>query len=347
MEFSKLILKWYDKNKRILPWRSTKNPYKIWVSEIILQQTRMVQGISYYHRFINRFPDLVSLANADEREVLILWQGLGYYSRARNLHYSAKFIHKNLDSKFPDTYKEIVKLKGVGDYTASAISSICFNEKTAVLDGNVFRVLSRIFEIKSPINLSRSRNIFKSTANQLMPDKRCGDYNQALMDFGSLICKPQNPLCSKCVMIKICGAYKNNLTSKFPIKEAKSRIKTLFYDYFIFQKNNKKLIVKIDDGIWKSLFQFPAHISQKKQTKKQLIDFLGLNYNLNNFNISLLNSEIINHKLTHLNIKSRFWKVKGQVEINQGVYTDDFTEYPISKLMQKFIEKYDSKLSVF
>ena len=160
VHFQAELIKWYDMHKRDLPWRHTKDPYKIWLSEIILQQTRMVQGISYYHRFINRFPDLVSLANADEREVLILWQGLGYYSRARNLHSSAKYIHKNLDSKFPDTYKEIVKLKGVGDYTASAISSMCFDEKTAVLDGNVFRVLSRIFEIKNPINLSSSRNIF-------------------------------------------------------------------------------------------------------------------------------------------------------------------------------------------
>ena len=161
MKVNSLILKWYDQNKRDLPWRKTKNPYNIWISEIILQQTRMEQGIYYYNRFISKFPDLESLATSDEKDVLLLWQGLGYYSRARNLHHTAKHIYYHLDSKFPETYDELINLKGIGDYTASAISSICFEKKHAVLDGNVFRIISRIFGIKDPIDLNNSRKVFK------------------------------------------------------------------------------------------------------------------------------------------------------------------------------------------
>ena len=157
MEFNKLILKWYDKNKRELPWRNTKDPYNIWISEIILQQTRIEQGVYYYNRFISKFPNLDKLANSEEKDVLLIWQGLGYYSRARNLHYTAKYIYNELNSIFPENYADLIKLKGVGDYTSSAISSICFEKKYPVLDGNVFRVLSRVFEIKSPIDLNKSR----------------------------------------------------------------------------------------------------------------------------------------------------------------------------------------------
>ena len=195
MKLNSLILKWYDQNKRDLPWRKTKNPYNIWISEIILQQTRMEQGIYYYNRFISKFPDLESLATSDEKDVLLLWQGLGYYSRARNLHHTAKHIYYHLDSKFPESYDELINLKGIGDYTASAISSICFEKKYAVLDGNVFRIISRIFGIKDPIDLNNSRKVFKKKAIDLLPKSRYGDYNQGLMDFGSIICKPKNPLC--------------------------------------------------------------------------------------------------------------------------------------------------------
>ena len=168
MNLNKLILKWYDKNKRDLPWRKTKNPYNIWISEIILQQTRMEQGIYYYNRFISKFPDLESLATSEEKDVLLLWQGLGYYSRARNLHHTAKYIYYDLDSKFPKSYEELINLKGIGDYTASAISSICFEKKHPVLDGNVFRIISRIFGIKDPIDLHNSRKVFKKKAIELL-----------------------------------------------------------------------------------------------------------------------------------------------------------------------------------
>ena len=346
MKFSELILNWYDKNKRNLPWRLTKDPYKIWISEIILQQTRIAQGTSYYNRFINRFPTLKSLAKSDENDVLLMWQGLGYYSRARNLLFSAKHIYNNLGSKFPETYNEIIKLKGVGDYTASAIASICFEEQTPVLDGNVYRVLSRIYELENPINLSSSRKIFKEKAKTLMSTKRCGDYNQALMDFGSLVCKPQNPLCDSCNVSKLCKSFNNNSVLKYPVKTSKNKIKTLFYDYIILKKDTKTLIVKIEDGIWKNLYQFPVCISEKKQSKEYLEEYFKKIYNASEVKISLINQKFINHKLSHLILKSRFWNIYIENNMEKGLFVSDLKDFPIPQLMRNFTEKYKTKLSI-
>ena len=209
-----VLIYWYKSNKRPLPFRSTKDPYKIWISEIILQQTRIAQGTSYYNRFINRFPTLESLAKSDENDVLLMWQGLGYYSRARNLLFSAKHIYNNLGSKFPETYNEIIKLKGVGDYTASAIASICFEESVAVLDGNVYRVLSRYFGIHTPINSGKGFKEFKTLATKLLPLSQFGDYNQAVMDFGAKQCKPVSPDCRKCILSEKCIAFSDGIVKK-------------------------------------------------------------------------------------------------------------------------------------
>jgi len=347
MKFSDLILNWYDDNKRHLPWRDTKNPYKIWISEIILQQTRVAQGISYYNRFIKRFPSLKSLAESEEKDVLLLWQGLGYYSRARNILFSAKHIHNNLGSKFPETYDEIIKLKGIGDYTASAVASICFEEQTPVLDGNVFRVLSRLYEINSPINVSSSKKIFKEKANSLMPSKRCGDYNQGLMDFGSLICKPQKPLCLECCVSKSCNSYLNNSVHKFPNKRAKIKMKIVYYNYIILIKNKKKLIVKIEEGIWKNLYQFPAYFSENKQNKIFLEDYFKKKFNLSNVKMSIINKEFIDHRLSHQIIRSRFWKFETIDDVREGIFVENFKDYPMSQLMRNFTEKYKGKLGVF
>ena len=267
MDLNKLILKWYDKNKRDLPWRNTKNPYNIWVSEIILQQTRMEQGIYYYNRFISKFPDLKTLANSDEKEVLLLWQGLGYYSRARNLHFTAKHIFNELNSQFPETYDELIRLKGIGDYTASAISSICFEKARPVLDGNVYRIISRVFEIKNPIDLNNSRKVFKEKACEIMPNKRFGDYNQALMDFGSIICKPVNPLCSSCVLSKICNAFKNDSVVNYPVKSIKNQVKSMHFNYLVVKNKSQFLIEQINEGIWKNMYQFPVFISESKKRR--------------------------------------------------------------------------------
>ena len=347
MKFSELILNWYDENKRNLPWRLTKDPYKIWISEIILQQTRIAQGTSYYNRFISRFPTLESLANSNENDVLLMWQGLGYYSRARNLLFSAKHIHNDLGSKFPLTYNEIIKLKGVGDYTASAIASICFEEQTPVLDGNVYRVLSRIFELENPINLSSSRKIFKEKAKTVMSAKRCGDYNQALMDFGSLVCKPQKPLCVSCNVSKLCKSFINNTVLKYPVKTSKNKIKTQYHDYIILTKDRKTLIVKIEDGIWKNLYRFPVCISEKKQSKLYLQEYFKKKYNSSKVKISLINQKFINHKLSHLTLKSRFWNIDIENDVAKGLFVSDFTDFPMPQLMRNFREKYKTKLSIF
>ena len=346
MVLSKLILKWYDINKRDLPWRQTKNPYNIWISEIILQQTRMEQGIYYYNRFISKFPDLKTLANSDEKDVLLLWQGLGYYSRARNLHYTSKYLFNQLNSEFPETYDELIKLKGIGDYTASAISSICFEKAQPVLDGNVFRIISRVYEINNPIDLNSSRKVFKEKAKEMMPNERFGDYNQSLMDFGSIICKPIKPLCSSCVISKICSAFKNNSVEYFPVKNSKNKVKSLYFDYIVVKNNDYVLLEQIKKGIWKNLYQFPVYISESQKDKKEILKFLAEKYQTKNLKINLIDSEFIQHKLSHINVRSRFWLTENRINIDEGIYVSSFEEYPMSKLMHKFIEKYTHELSL-
>ena len=206
MIFSNTLIYWYLQIKRDLPWRKTKDPYLVWLSEIMLQQTRVSQGMSYFLAFSEEFPAIEDLANAKESKVLKMWQGLGYYSRARNLHFTAKYIAEELDGQFPNTYKELIKLKGIGDYTASAISSICFNEPEAVVDGNVYRVLARVFNIKTPINTSQGVKKFKILAQSLLDTSQPGVYNQAIMDFGALQCKPKSPNCCECPMSSNCIA---------------------------------------------------------------------------------------------------------------------------------------------
>jgi len=343
MNLNKLILKWYDKNKRDLPWRKTKNPYNIWISEIILQQTRMEKGINYYKSFISKFPDLESLATSEEKDVLLLWQGLGYYSRARNLHHTAKYLYYDLDSKFPKSYKELVNLKGIGDYTASAILSICFEKKHPVLDGNVFRIISRIFGIKDPIDLNNSRKVFKKKAIELLPRSRFGDYNQGLMDFGSMVCRPKNPSCSNCLISKKCVAYKNQLVDSLPVKAKKNKIKTLYFEYLVVNNNNKILIERVEDGIWKNLYQFPVNISTSKKNKVEIRKFFIDKFNLQALDLKLINSEYIEHKLTHILIKSTFWFTNKKIDSDEGVFTTILEDYPMSKLMHNFIEKYRSK----
>ena len=208
MLFSKKLKHWYSNNKRELPWRQTKDPYFIWLSEIILQQTQVNQGLPYYVKFTENFPTIYHLASADESAVLKLWQGLGYYSRARNLHATAKYVVSELDGKFPNNYKDLIKLKGIGDYTASAIASICFNEATAVVDGNVYRVLSRYFGIDTPINSSKGAKVFKQLAQELIDLKDPATFNQAIMEFGATQCKPQNPDCKICPFNASCIAFK-------------------------------------------------------------------------------------------------------------------------------------------
>ncbi len=233
MIFSEIILSWYRKNKRNLPWRDTLDPYKIWLSEIILQQTRVAQGTPYYEKFLENFPTIERLANATETEVLKLWQGLGYYSRARNLHTTSKIVVENHGGEFPSTYNNLLELKGIGDYTASAIASICFDEPRAVVDGNVYRVLARYFGIDTPINSTKGIKYFKELAQSVMDADQIRDYNQGIMEFGALQCVPKSPDCSVCPLKNSCVALQRNSIESLPVKVGKTKVRKRYFNYLV------------------------------------------------------------------------------------------------------------------
>ena len=256
--FNAYIHQWYSHYKRNLPWRNTRAPYFIWLSEIILQQTRIDQGLAYYQKFTDVFPTIFDLANATEDQVLKLWQGLGYYSRARNLHFTAKFITEQCYGKFPDKYHKLLLLKGIGEYTAAAIASISFNEEYPTVDGNVFRVLSRFFGIETPIDTTAGKKIFLDLAKELIKGTDPGMHNQALMEFGALQCTPQKPNCIICPLNNQCIAFLTHKTSDLPVKLKKTKQRTRYFNYFVLLNDNYTWIRKrVGNDIWKNLFEFP------------------------------------------------------------------------------------------
>lgn len=270
--FSTYILNWYYLNKRDLPWRSTSNPYKIWISEIILQQTRIEQGIPYYHNLIDRFPTIRNLASASEDEILKLWQGLGYYSRARNLHAGAKQIVNKWQGRFPDHSADLLTIKGIGEYTAAAIASIAFNEPIAAIDGNVYRVLSRYFGIETPIDTSLGKKHFKQLANQLIDITSPGNYNQAIMEFGALHCTPKKPKCETCPFIESCQANLCNTINQFPVKSKTKKVRNRYIYYLVVEhKSSLYFNKRIENDIWKNLFDFPSIELPAKVTIPELL----------------------------------------------------------------------------
>lgn len=345
MIFHKILINWYLGNKRDLPWRKINDPYRIWLSEIMLQQTRIEQGLPYYLAFTEAFPTVFDLANASQDEVLKLWQGLGYYSRARNLHETAKLVSEELGGKFPDNYKDLLKLKGIGDYTASAIASICYNEVTPVVDGNVYRVLARYFDVDTPINSSAGQKEFKALAAELIDEENPAIYNQAIMDFGALQCKPQNPLCETCPLSNSCLALKNNKISLLPVKLKKAKIKKRYFNYLVFlsEENETILEQRLGKGIWEGLYQFPLLES------KSLIDTEVLVTDSHYFSvgadhqqkISLYNETPIVHKLSHQHIYTRFWIVeKGELN-GDTIPLSKIEEYPVPVLIANFINEFE------
>lgn len=258
MAFSRTLLDWFDANHRVLPWRGESDPYKIWVSEIILQQTRVAQGISYYHNFLAHFPTITALATAHEDEVLKVWQGLGYYSRARNMHAAAKSVLKDFNGTFPNHYDDIRRLKGVGDYTAAAVASIAFNLKYPAVDGNVLRFVTRYAGIFENIALPATRKQVEEWCSSRMPDDRTGTFNQAMMEMGATLCTPTNPACELCPFSVSCYASTHQQTSQLPIKEQKVHVRDRYFHYFIFLRENKTIIQqRTANDIWKGLFEFP------------------------------------------------------------------------------------------
>ena len=320
--FSHHLLEWNRKlNRRLMPWKGEKDPYKIWLSEIILQQTRVDQGMEYYTRYVKKYPTIKKLAAAAETEVFKFWEGLGYYSRCKNLIATAKFIASELNGKFPDTYEDILKLKGVGPYTAAAIASFAYNLPYAVLDGNVMRVLARYFGISTPIDSTEGKKYFTSLANRLLVKDEAAHYNQAIMDFGATVCKPQLPLCSQCTLIKECSAYKENGIEKYPVKENKliKRDRWFYYvvasykDFYFVRKRSQK-------DIWQNLHEFILiEMNKPVEVKKLLsgetfIKTIGKNYKL------LGISKTYKQQLTHQTIHGCFILIKMTKKIVAGGY---------------------------
>ena len=345
MNFCNILESWYLSNNRGLPWRKTKDPYNVWLSEIILQQTRVAQGMSYYYKFTETFPTVFDLANAQEETVLKLWQGLGYYSRARNLHYSAKFIVNELKGEFPNNYKDLLNLKGVGDYTASAISSICFNEAAAVVDGNVYRVLSRYFGIHTAINSSKGIKEFKALAQEVMNPKNPGQYNQAIMDFGALHCKPQNPLCESCPLNSSCVALQRKEIASLPVKEKKIKVRNRYFNFIVIQTPDKKSVLhqRVGKGIWENLYQFPLIETTASIEISELVinDEYDSLINDVKSNLQLYNSKEWVHKLSHQHLFVKFWIVKGAFKNNNLISIDDIETYPVPRIIHKFLEEYE------
>ncbi len=344
--FSKILLKWYAEHQRDLPWRKTKNPYYIWLSEVILQQTRVAQGWEYYLKFLENFPKVEDLAKADEEKVLKLWQGLGYYSRARNLHFSAKYIMEEYKGKFPTTYKDILKLKGVGDYTASAIASICFGEPTAVVDGNVYRVLARYFGVETPINSTEGIKYFKELAQTLIDIKKPGVYNQAIMDFGAMQCTPQSPDCSQCVLNNSCKALQTNKVKELPVKTSKIKVKKKYFNYLVFKtSDNHSILEKRTQGIWKNMYQFPLIESDKTLQEKDITrheKLLSLTEKAP-FEISSFYPKEVIHKLSHRHLQVQFWIVSIYKIDRKTLPFKELKNYPVPILIHNFLKDFNNK----
>ncbi len=343
MNFSNTLISWYLENKRDLPWRKTDNPYLIWLSEIMLQQTRVAQGMPYFLSFTNAFPTVFDLATANEEQVLKLWQGLGYYSRARNLHKTAQFVANELSGKFPDNYKELLKLKGVGEYTAAAIASFSYNEAVPVVDGNVFRVLSRFFDIETDIALASSKKEFAALALELMPKDQPSIFNQAIMEFGALQCVPKSPNCSVCVFNTNCAALQKKKVDQLPVKSKKLKVRNRYFNYLVVSDKNEHTIIqkRTAKGIWHNLYEFPLIETEKNEDFEFIAKQIQSNFFKDNTMESLeeINPKSIIHKLSHQHLHIKFWKVNLKEAIENGITAKVLKTFPFPIVIHNFIEK--------
>jgi len=344
--FNSRIHSWYSLFKRDLPWRDTSNPYHIWLSEIILQQTRIDQGLAYYMRFIQEFPTISDLAGASEDQILKLWQGLGYYSRARNLHFTAKYIQEFHHAIFPDNYQSIRSLKGIGDYTAAAIASISFNLQFPAVDGNVYRVLSRFFGISEPIDTNSGKKIFLALAHELIKGTDPGMHNQALMEFGALQCTPKNPDCLQCPLNDSCYAFSTKKIGELPVKQNKTKQRNRYFNYIVLTGQNHIWIRKrVEKDIWKNLFEFPIVETADEPSIETLIGISRFQQivqsepavieNVSNWKI---------HILSHQRIHYRFIRIRLTVEIDMPddlirVNKEDIFNFAVPKLMETYLNE--------
>ena len=344
-QFSKLLLQWNkQKNKREMPWKGEKDPYKIWLSEIILQQTRVEQGLAYYHRFIETFPRIQKLAQAADSKIFKLWEGLGYYTRCRNLIATARYISNDLKGQFPATYEEIKNLKGIGPYTAAAISSFAFNLPRAVVDGNVFRVLSRIFGIYRPTDSTEGKKYFASLANELLDKKHPGVYNQAIMDFGAVVCKPVAPLCKECLFNKTCFAFLHNKVNELPVKEKKISKKKRWFYYLVIE-HEKKIAIRqrLAKDIWQQLYEFPVIEVNKEEESKEIITQAVKLDLLQKKNYEIISiSPLFKQQLSHQLIAGQFIKIRvKKIDHNENIVwvtKKELKKFSFPKFINQYLE---------
>ena len=348
MKFGYELIRWYQQHKRDLPWRNTTDPYRIWLSEIILQQTRVEQGLAYYHRFLKKYPDIRKLASAKEDDVLKLWQGLGYYSRARNIHHTAKEVVKKYGGKFPEDYDAILSLKGIGEYTGAAILSFAFKKKFPVVDGNVFRLLSRYFGIETPIDTSSAKKEFYELAGQLMANHAPDVFNQAIMEFGARQCKPANPDCFSCPLQPTCFAFAKNKIKELPVKNQKSKVRNRYFNYLVIHQNGSLYLNKrAHNDIWKNLYDFPLIETSKKATERKLIASLEWKKLFGKSKITVTSvSPEHKHVLSHQIIYAKFYELKlpgkKKIPIKNNfllVSKNSLEKYTVPKLIENYLKK--------
>lgn len=342
MTFNSLILIWFDGNKRNLPWRNTREPYQIWLSEIILQQTRVVQGTNYYYAFVEKFPRIEDLAKAEEQEILRLWQGLGYYSRARNLHFTAKHIVNELNGQFPRSFQELLKLKGVGEYTAAAIASIAFGEPVPAVDGNVFRVFSRYFNIHLDISLPKTKKYFFELGKEVISPNRPGDFNQAVMELGATICTPRNPKCGVCPVNESCEALRQNTIGLLPVKSKKQEVRKRNFHFLELTDGENFLLKKrTEKDVWHNLYNFPLVETFDNNEPEPHFSFLTHGAKTEKTFEEL-------HVLTHQKLKITFWRaVLDKTRLEQlseklgaeMVSARTVNEFPLPRPMEKYLNE--------
>lgn len=339
MNFSTVLLDWYDQNKRDLPWRHTDNPYVIWIAEVVFQQTRIDQGLGYFNRIIEKFPSVNDLAACPEEEILKLWQGLGYYSRARNLHFSAKLITNEYKGVFPNTYKELLKLKGVGPYIAAEVASVCFGEVVAAIDGNVQRVVARYFGVEEPVNIPVGAKLVSAIANSHIDHDRPGDFNQAMMDFGAMMCTPKNPKCDLCLFQEDCFAFRNGKQDVLPIKEKKLKVRNRYLNFLIHLEENKVYMQKRGEGdIWQGLYQ-PILM----ESKNVVMELEHLDKEIKGYKLYSGN-----RKLTHQNLNLDFWVVEernGEWKLEEYdlVTFEELNNLPVPKSIEQLFLRQEFK----
>jgi A/G-specific adenine glycosylase len=346
--FTAIIQHWYDENKRDLPWRNVKDPYQIWLSEIILQQTKVEQGLPYYEKFLKEFPEITDLALAPVDDVLKLWQGLGYYSRAKNLHHTAKEIVRELNGSFPAHYQDLVRLRGIGDYTASAILSFAFDKPWPVVDGNVIRVITRYFGVEEAFDLSIGKQKIRKIAEAQLDRQSPANYNQSIMEFGALQCVPQKPDCSHCPLVANCYAYAHNRTNDLPFKSIKTRVKPINYHFAVVMAKTKTFLVKRGaTGIWSSMYQFPLLENTVKTTsiKSILANLKEMGMDVGDYEVK--NRLEFKHLLSHRKISATFWEIDSKmvkIHSNSSIFEMEYDQINRSLAIPKLIEKYlDSK----